>query len=431
MKLRVASVGVAVIALVLLGRMAVFFVDAEQTQLSIQPDNPWRTGHSCLTAYAEAARFAAEPDTNIYEAKLYENRKIGGLKVDTYHYPPPFLLLPGALQRVTGGYLGLRAPWFLMQIGLLVFACWLIARWLGGDMRRGVLLASPLLFVLPSTLFTLQMSNFQPTAIALAVIGMIALSSPRSSIQALGGASLAYAAVSKVFPGILVVYLIITRRWRALAWTAVAGLALVALTLAVYGSGPFDDFLHHELPRLSSGAAFPQSEFPQVAAGNMSFYGLLVKLRTLGLDGLDRHTGLTFNSVYGLAVLALAVVVLWRRRESLEQPSGRVEQLQLWFALINLASFRSPFVGGPYGMIGTAWISVIMIGAATTTRARIGWSAVFALIAAGGFIVPTPIEVPTATRVALAALFQVSMIAVNAWVCVSALSRPSQPMLRP
>ncbi len=34
-----------------------------------------------------------------------------------------------------------------------------------------------------------------------------------------------------------------------------------------------------ELPRLSSGEAFPQAERAQFVGTNMSFYGLLVKLR--------------------------------------------------------------------------------------------------------------------------------------------------------
>jgi alpha-1,2-mannosyltransferase len=429
--LRIASVGVAVVAFVLLARMAVFMVDAEQTQLSIQPGDPFRTAHSCLSAYAEAARFAAEPDRNVYEPSLYENRKISNLKVDTYHYPPPFLLLPGAMQRVTGDFVGLRAPWFVVQLGLLVFACWLVGRWLGGREGRGVWLASPLLFIAPATLFTVQMGNFQSTAFALSIIGMIALSSARVHVQALGGLALAYASISKVFPGVLVVYLVIMRRWRAVAWTAAAGIVLMLLAITVYGTRPLEDFIHYQLPRLSSGEAFPQSELPRLAASNMSFYGLLVKLRTLGLDAIDIKTGLAINSVYGLAVIALAIAVIWRRRSSVDEPESRLDALQLWLALTSLASYRSPFVGGAYGMLGTVWLSTIMIGAAATTRARIGWCVTFAILVAGSFIVPTPIHVPTTTRVALSAAFHVFMIGVNAWVCVTALSRPSRPMLRP
>ncbi|HEY5946990.1 MAG TPA: glycosyltransferase family 87 protein, partial [Kofleriaceae bacterium] len=252
-------------AVVLLGRMAVFMVDADQRQLSIQPSDPFRTAHSCLTAYAEAARYVRDPGQNIYDAKLYEERWIHGLKVDTYEYPPPFLLVPGAMQRVAGDYLRLRPLWFVMQLLVLVGACIVVARWLGGALRTRILLASPLFLIAPTTLFTMQMGNFQSTAVALAIVGMIALESSRTSAQIAGGFALAYAALSKIFPGVLTLYLLATRRWRAALWTACAGLVLIALTLIVYGTTPFDDFLHYQLPRLSSGEAFPQSEFPRVA----------------------------------------------------------------------------------------------------------------------------------------------------------------------
>jgi alpha-1,2-mannosyltransferase len=431
MKLRIASLGVVVVALVLLGRMSVFLVDVERRELSIQPHDPWRTAHSCLTAYAEAARFAAEADRNVYEATLYTDRKISGLKVDEYHYPPPFLLLPGAMQRVTGGYLELRFPWFLMQLALLIGAAFSMRRWLGGEVGERVLLMSPLLFIAPTTLFSLQMGNFQSSAVALSIMAMIAFASQRSAVQALGGLALAFAAISKVFPGILVVYLVITRRWRALAWTAAAGLVLIGLAAAVYGLRPFEDFIRYQLPRLSSGEAFPQSELARGAAVNMSFYGLLVKLRVLGVDALDKATGLAMTSIYGLAVLALTVAVAWRRRRDLMEPALRLDALSLWFALINLASYRSPFVGGGYGQIGTVWLAVVMIGASETVRARIAWSTVLALIVVGSIVNGTPIAPPTMTQVALSAGFHAVMIGVNVWVCVAALLRPTRPMLQP
>ena len=347
----VASIGAAVVAVVLLTRMAGYLVDVEQPQCSLEPHDKWRTAHSCLTAYAEAARFAAEAERNVYDPALYEGRFMSGLKVDTYHYPPPFLVVPDALQRATGGYLELRPVWFGLQLAALLAAVLLIARWLGGELQPRVLLGAPLFFLAPTTLFTLQMGNFQSTAFALSLLGMIGLVSTRAGAQALGALAFAFAALSKVFPGVLGIYLIVTRRWRALAWIAGASVALVAAALAVYGTQPFADFIHYQVPRLSSGEAFPQAEGARTAAGNMSFYGALVKLRTLGITGLDRSTGLAINSIYGVLVLALAAAACWRqRRADLADPDARFSTLMLWLALLDLASMRSPFVGGAYGI---------------------------------------------------------------------------------
>ena len=102
--LRWASGATAVVAVVLLFRMGVFMVDPGRTTWSIQPDDKWRREHSCLTAYTEAARLLSEGTANVYERTLYADpdRFIGGLKVDAYHYPPPFLLLPSAIQKIRG-----------------------------------------------------------------------------------------------------------------------------------------------------------------------------------------------------------------------------------------------------------------------------------------------------------------------------------------
>ncbi|HWM70349.1 MAG TPA: hypothetical protein VNO35_27495 [Steroidobacteraceae bacterium] len=62
-----------------------------------------------MSAYFEAARFAQMGAENVYDATLYQPRHIGALKVDSYHYPPPFLLLPRALRLITTDFFQFRA----------------------------------------------------------------------------------------------------------------------------------------------------------------------------------------------------------------------------------------------------------------------------------------------------------------------------------
>jgi hypothetical protein len=91
--------------------------------------------------------------------------------------------------------------------------------------------------------------------------------------------------------------------------TAASGVALLALTVTVLGPRPFADFVHQELPAISDGRAFPQSERPNVVASNQSVYGLTVRLRFLGASWLDQPMGLKVVAVYGPIGLAVCGIV--------------------------------------------------------------------------------------------------------------------------
>ena len=65
--------------------------------------------------------------------------------------------------------------------------------------------------------------------------------------HALGGALLAFAIAGKLYPGVFVLYLLLRRDWRAVAWTAVFGVALIAVSLADVGWEPYRAFMH-EMP---------------------------------------------------------------------------------------------------------------------------------------------------------------------------------------
>ncbi|HTE56781.1 MAG TPA: glycosyltransferase family 87 protein [Kofleriaceae bacterium] len=416
------SAAVLLVAVVVMARLAGFMWDVERTDLSVRPNDAWRAAHSCVSAYSEAARLAAEPDRNVYRESEYLDRKMSGLKVDTYHYPPPFLLLPGALQRVSGGdLLSLRPVWFALQLALVVAAIVALARWIGGREGGLVLAVGPLFLASPNTLFTLQIGNFQLSALSLGMMAMIAFQSRRIAVQGLGGAALAFTALGKVFPGVLGVYLVMSRRWRAVLWIAAWAAVLVLVTLLVYGTRPFEDFIHYEMPRLSSGDAFPQSERPGMVANNQSIYGLTVKLRTLGLTALDRAAGLSVSSVYGILVLALAGFLAWRTRrgpaQAAAEPTARLASAELWLALLNLASFRSPFVGGAYGVVGTTWLVTLRIAGSTRRWQIAVWGAILAAFMIGGAMMPPPTSPPPIATVWAYTGLHLLMVGVNGWVC--------------
>jgi hypothetical protein len=358
----------AVAALILFGRLAVFMADPTRTSFSFLPSSQWEVRHSCLTAYFVAAK-AVDETADIYDNALYSApdddpklpRKplmMGPFRVDVYEYPPSFLFLPRALLFVTHDFVRYRLLWFFVMTGMVLFAMVLIARALGVPAGRRALLLMPLVWASLPMLSTVQKGNIQPVTIALSMLAMLLFARRRN---AAGGLLLAYAVASKLYPGLLVAYLIAARRWRAVAWTAVFGVALFAGSLLDIGWAPYAAFLHH-LPGILSGEAFPAFRNPMATALNLSVPGLVLKLKLFGVPGMGFPAARLVGWIY--TVLALWPTVLLGRRDL---PASR-EPLA-WLAVLILATLRSPFLPQSYGVFPALWL-LTLIAATHAPSAR-------------------------------------------------------------
>lgn len=434
----IAALLIAALAATYVARLTIFMFDPSKADYSVLPARPFFRGHSCLTSYTEAARLAPS-GVNIFDISQYateprsgqfEPRYIGRFEVDLYQYPPAFLVLPAAASTVGLDFFQVRKLWFVMQAALLVGVMLLLARWVGGRQGLLALLLIPAVWLAPTTRVTLQIGNFQATALPLAVLAMMAFA--RRS-NALGGLALGFATVSKIFPGVLGIILLFGRQWRAVVWTALAGIAIAAAAVVMVGTTPFVDFVRYQLPRIESGDAFFWIEDPQMAPVNHSIYGLVTKLRLLGVPATGRDAANAASSAYAVLLLPLAVIGA-RRSMRLEEAGldaslGRLRQAQIWLGLLNLASLRSPFVPDAYGYVGTLWLLTLV--AAERQRPLREWlgfaalAAAFSIVLDGG-VVPVPVP---AWMVLATLTIQIVAIAANAWVVITAArrSRPSCP----
>lgn len=336
------------LALVQTARVSAFMIDPARRQQSLMPWDDWMTVHSCLTAYTEAARFQGEGKPNIYDPRLYADRSLGGFHVDLYHYPPPFLLAPRAVEAVVGSnFSPIRAAWFALSGLVFMLAIGLVGRSLGPEAQLRSIFVAPAVWLSVPVQQGLQMSNVQILVMSVAVIGLIVMA--RSS--AAGGAMVAMTIVAKLFPGILLVYLAARRRWRDLAWTLAFSVGFCLLALAVLGRQPFRAFLDFELPHLSSGEAFkgPFSRLFAVAR-NMAPFGIALKLERLGVPGMGLGPGRMISRVFGLVVFALAIWAGRGRRR--HDPTSPLVAL----ALLGLASLGSPFAPANYVLVPLIWL---------------------------------------------------------------------------
>lgn len=355
---KAASAVVSVIGLILLTRLTIFMVDPSKVNCSVIPTSQWEVAHSCLTAYDLAAESVGT--TNVYESSLYSlpdsgtgprtPRTLGPFNVDVFEYPPQFLLLPRAFHLLAPDFMDLRLLWFgfcglVLLAGLIV-----VANHIGGAIGTRAVLLSPLLWIsVPATLSTLQKGNIQVVIIAAAMIAMVLF----ARRPAAGGALLAFAIVSKLWPGMLIIYLLARREWRAVWWTTAFSVVWSGLTLALFGWGVYPAFLDHA-PRLLSGEAFPAFRNPAAMAINLSIPNILFKLKLFGIPGGTFAVAKVLGWIY--SAVAVAVTIRAARR-----PWRPAEQPLVWLSILIIATLRSPFLPYTYGVIPALWLFTLFI----------------------------------------------------------------------
>ena len=413
----------ALLALLQVGRLSAFMSDPDRIWGSVVPD-PVAAEHACLSAYVVAADLSRRGTSNLYDeryypafagdaARLVAPADVRGLKRwidDPYEYPPPFLIFPRAVLALTDDFLAIRTGWFVLQaLGLVVVGAWL-ARWIGGrDGELAFLLLPVLLGALP-TMLGLQFGQFHVATLLLSVAAMICFEERR---PAAGGALLAVATVSKLFPAFLLVYLLARRRWREVAWTLGGCVVFSLVGLAVLGWTPFQAFLQYQLPRIHTGEAFAFYEHNAlVVSRNFGIPGLVTKLHWFGVPGMTHRLGTILGWLYTFLLFALA----WAAGRRVE---GRVAEGRAWLALLTLGAFRSP-LAPPYVTLSTLWLLTLLAGEIRGRTSR-----VVAFVVAWLLIMGTP-PLTGATEFIVAGLGQLAGLLVCAWGLRASRVAPSE-----
>lgn len=108
--------------------------------------------------------------------------------------------------------------------------------------RRGrwLLVAAALAF--PPVIGELVMGNVHLLLLGLLTVAWLGIRRATARGQLVGGVAVGVAAVVKVFPGALLVWFALTRRWRAAAAVVLGAVALVVVTLPFTGVEPWRDY---------------------------------------------------------------------------------------------------------------------------------------------------------------------------------------------
>jgi len=398
----------ALVMVLQISRLSVFMTDPDSAWGSTFPPVEFTVTHMCMASYVEAADLSRQDDPNIYDPKHYPNfglteaedieTSVTGLQPwldDSFHYPPPFLLLPRLWLGLSNDYLNIRSVWFAFQVLVFVAFAVLLARWVGGSGGAWAIWMLPLVLATMPAMFNFQFGQIHLFTIWTAMAAMLAFEVKR---PALGGLLLAGGIASKLFPGILVLYLLVQKRWRDLAWTGVFTLVFALASVAVVGTAPFVQFFSYLLPRLVSGDAFSFVTDILPITTNLSVPGTVWKLDLLGIEGGSAMLG-PASTVY--TVLILAATWFAARLDV-----DRIGRVQIWLALLILASLRSPLVP-IYGAAPILWLMTLQLDRVDTTKGLVLFGISWA------FITGTP---PAPNPVVTIALYGVSQLVILYWV---------------
>jgi len=359
----------SLLALTLIGRMAVFLGDPSYVGCSIAPEDPFLLHHSCLTAYIHGAILSTDPTANVYDVAFVNSVPPGPLpptaahfapfQLDAYGYPPPFLLLPRALLLLTKDFLSLRMVFSAGSLALALFTCAATAKTLGGVAERRIWLLTPLFMANPLVLAILQVGNFHLAAVSLCLLCWAAMERQKHGLT---GALLAVATLAKIFPGLLGVVLLMQRRWRAVVFTFLAAAVVCALSVAVLGTKVWSDFLVYHMPKVKSGEAFRfMAESEQNIEFNLAPFGIPFKLGALGLEGWGWGQARIFGNVYTVLLLALAVLASRNK-------GGPQHRLTVWLALVMLGSLQSPYAA----LFALVTVTLLLLSLVAEVRSRRG-----------------------------------------------------------
>lgn len=404
-------------------RLAIFLGDSRYVACSLIPADSFFLHHSCLSAYVHGAILSTDPAANVYDAAFLHiiredlplpdsAASFAPFKLDAFGYPPSFLLVPRALLLLTRDFASHRILFSAASLALVAYSCAALAKTLGGVAERRIWLLSPMLLASPPLLGALQVGNFHVATVAMSLLCWVALERRRDG---LAGTLLAFAAMAKVFPGLLGAVLLIQRRWRAAAFAGVVAAATGALSLALLGPKVWTDFVFYQVPMIQSGEAYGfMTDSSQNIEFNLAPFGIPFKLAALGLKGWGWEQARLIGTLY--SVLLLAVVVVGSRTRG-----GAGHRLTRWLALLMLASLRSPFAP-PFVMVTVVLLLLVLATEARATRGAVGVFALWVLLLAA-----LPVHLPPNIAASLARM--IVLYAFLGWVVLRREGAPPSETL--
>lgn len=313
-----------------------------------------------------------------------------------YLYPPPLAaaVTPLALLFPTDYR---AAAWVWTAIGATILVWAVLALWRSERLAerypvfegRGRWLIVAAAFAFPPVVGELVLGNVHLLLLGLLTLAWLGIRRGDSSGELTAGIAVGLATAVKVFPGVLLIWFVLTRRYRAAAGVVVAVVALALLTLPITGIEPWTQF-PTVLANLSAPSDTTDTLAPTVwLAGLIGFTParVIVTLAGLGLLAFSalastagprregeaprvgyRHSPMTRSFAIAVTIAVLIAPALYHH----------------YLALLVLPMLLALGAGVPLRWVALAY--VLMWGGQQTALGEVSWIVNRALPTAGALV---------------------------------------------
>ena len=300
------------------------------------------------TSYVNAAERLNETGTLYPSWALEAEYRTGS--IENYYYTPPPGLAVGLFDRLFGELA--LSVWFLLHIAALAAACAMVP---GPNWVR--LATFGVVALSYGAMRDMVLGNVSVLLLPLLVIAWRWLDRP------LGAVAQAVAMTVRPPLGVLLIWQLLRRQWRAVAWTAGAGLVLIALSLPFVGIGGYVDYLtvlgnlsgltgEENNLDLSSWAVSVGADETVAQLAIYLSYGLGIAAIALGLRR-DREVGFIVTATASLLLMPLLwdhYLAMLMLPAALLAARGRP-----WGLALPLLSWLPP-VALPFVVIAGVWL---------------------------------------------------------------------------
>jgi hypothetical protein len=200
--------------------------------------------------------------------------------------------------------------WRLLNVGLYVGTLWTLLRHFELPPRAPLALGlATLWFVSTPSRDSLALGQWDALFLNLSLAALILFTTRRDRDATVGGL-LALPIALKFYPALLLLYPLVTRRWRVFAGCAVGGLATILLGALLAGPRNSWVFLTQVLPAVGGGTLY---------AENQTLYALIGRFLATSLT--EKGVGAIYpveltrllSNILAVPIVLLTALVLWRR----------------------------------------------------------------------------------------------------------------------